>query len=320
MTHFDEIRADVLRLLAAGPPVDFEEDGHVYTAADGERLPSVSQLAGGGEGYSIAERTMPEVLARGRMVADLISFLETHGYGKAVPSGLAGFMKSWLRFKRWCGWRTIASERPLIGHLSRCRQMCGWSDCAHAEVFRFAGKLDVLGWMDDPPECLPPGMLWVVELKTGGKPPASASRQAAGYLWQVGVHVGARYRVGAFALRLDGEGEMQFTRKRRKGDEKLVPACWGEAAALAHAYGKAKKEMPLLGDIRPASWQDLADFHAACWKTYDETRDVPIYFGAQGGDAIGRKNDNAPAVEDGGGPSLPLPSSPAQETLFEPTT
>lgn len=319
MTHFDEISADVRRLLAAGPPVDFEEDGHVYTAADGERLPSVSQLAGGADGYAIAERTMPDVLARGRMVADLINFLETHGYGRPVPSGLAGFMESWLRFKRWCGWRTIASERPLIGKLSRCQLCGGAADCIHErDEFFYAGRLDVLGWMEDPPEFFPRGMLWVPELKSGSIP-TSAGRQGAGYLWQVGCHVGARYRVGSFALRLDGDGEMRFTRKRWKNDEKLVPACWGDATALTMAYAEAE-EMPLLGDLRPSSWEDLTDFHAACWETYDETQDVPTYFGAQGGDAIGRTDDNAPAVEDGGGASLPLPSSPIQETLFEPTT
>jgi hypothetical protein len=292
MTDFDKIRADVLRLLAAGPRVDFEERGHVYILG-GEQLPSVSRLAGGGDGYNIAERRMPEVLDRGRAVARLIAELEENGRVRRVVNGLRGFLESWIRFKDWCGWRTIAAERPLVGRLTRC-QLCGApANCLHPrDVFDFAGMLDVFGMMTRPPEWLPGDALYVLENKTsgglnGGAGTSGLGRhatvQAAGYMWQVGCHVGARYAVGALALRLDGAGVIDFERKRRKNDDELVPIFWGGRQDYLGRFAESPA-VPMRGTIRPASVTDLSDFLTSCWHEFDQREQRPA-LAFQGGDA-----------------------------------
>lgn len=292
---FERTRQHVLDLLAAGPEVDFFENGHRYVVG-GQEVPSVSRLAGGADGYSAAEKARPDVLTRGRMVADAVHFLETTGRGRMVPDDLRGFLKSWQLFKRRYGWRTIASEHVVTGWLAVC-PLCSQLACGHTEdrhTLVFAGRFDVLGVFDDElgPPFFPPGYLWIPELKTNlrhrdadGEPdgpgalPASACAQAYGYQWAVAQRLGRRYRLGAFALRLDGDGEMRFERKRTKADEKRVPVFWnGRPEGLAR-YAESPT-VPLLSDLRPVFRTDLETFHLNAWRYVDESR-APV---ERGGD------------------------------------
>jgi hypothetical protein len=281
---------------APGREVVLDEERHAYTVG-GVPVPSVTDLRRGpgaeSSDYDFGNR---EAMARGTAVHALVADIERARFmpwDVPVEDVYAPFVEVWLAFRDAVGWVTLAVEHSLEGVLWTPCPRCRAQLCIHREPegWRYAGTPDMIGVMLKPPRWYRPGWIWVVDLKTGKAMPASVGQQIAAYVEAVRAAVGdlapacgAGLLLKGDGSQLDAKGHLRLSRPRTKADGELY---------------QGHDEVPLRGTWRDHRADDREDFIAS----------AATYFGAQGGDAIGRTDDNPLAVEGGVGASLPLPSS-----------
>lgn len=277
---------------APGRRVELDERTHLYTVA-GEAIPSVTELRrgpvdrrahrGGAADYDFAA---PWVCQRGTDVHALIAETErlrAIGYAPDVPECYAPFLAAWQAFVRTTGWVTFAVEHSLEGLLWTDCAICGATSCAHREpeAIRYAGTLDVLGAMREPPSFsgAAPWSIGVVEVKTGSSMPQSVGIQGAGYVIAVCGYVGSLAPVFGFGVRIgedgsqiDADGLMVLGKKRTKRDEGRYPDEW--------------ETVPKLTTFRPIVGQDFDNFRSAAltWHLDRKTE--------RGGDANAEPDDS----------------------------
>lgn len=267
---------------APGREVHLDERTHVYTVG-GEVVPSVTEVRrppvhlrdhpGGLADYDFAPAWANE---RGRQVHELVAQVETYrAVGLTPPAGEhQPFLDAWEAFRDATKWVTLAVEHALEGVLWTTCEVCSATVCSHREpeAIRYAGTLDLLGVMSNPPPFFPVGPLIpvVVDLKTGSSMPSSTGVQVALYMAALGGYVGPHVR--GFGLRLgedgkqiDADGRMILGRKRTKKDAERYPDHWDS--------------VPMVTTFRPIMVDDMQKAWAAAL-TWNEARQAE-----RGGDA-----------------------------------
>jgi hypothetical protein len=133
--------------------ISFEKDGHVYTTADGTRIPSVTQILLA-EGFIDPTYFTEEACARGIAVHTACQMIDEFKDPPPLPEDWDRYVEAYQNFLKDSVIETVATEKRV-----------------YSDAWGYAGTVDLLGYIN--------GREAVIDRKTGQPAPWHGLQTAA---------------------------------------------------------------------------------------------------------------------------------------------